>query len=358
MMFRSAALRLTLWYLLIIMFVSMSFSFVLYWALQSELDINIGNQVRFIEDSPRFNGQQPGQAVRPDAPQTPQVQPSGRPSFEEVRRRQLDDSSRKIRERLLQINLIILLLGAGASYLLARRTLSPIQDALDAQSRFTADASHELRTPLTAMRSEIEVALREKRPSLKDRNALLGSNLEEIAKLEDLSARLLRLADYENGTEKLTLKPTKVRPALDAALKRLNTQAKRRHVAVSITAPKSITVPADRDRLTELFTILIDNAVKYSHDSGSVKVVAKNIRGKVRVTVADRGIGIKASDIPFLFNRFYRADSSRSRRTVEGYGLGLAMAKHITDLHHGSIEVASQPNRGSTFTVTLPIAKK
>lgn len=364
-MFRSAAIRLTLWYLLIVMLVSVSFSFVLYGALRDELNVNIENQFRFVRNGPppgqtQNQGQSPGQGrtdtPTPQSTYQPQIQAGDRPAFEEIRRRQIDDSSREIRERLLYINLVILLLGAGASYLLARRTLQPIQEALDAQSRFTADASHELRTPLTAMRSEIEVALRDKKPTLKDNRVLLKSSLEEIAKLETLSRGLLELASYENGRVKLELKPVKLKPIAEMVHKRLSSKAAARSITIKVSVPAKLAVKGEANRLTELLTILTDNAIKYGKPKGTVKIEAKAKGQHVTVEVIDDGIGIKASELPFLFNRFYRADSSRSRRNVEGYGLGLAMASQITVAHKGKIDAQSRPDHGSTFTVTLPAA--
>jgi two-component system phosphate regulon sensor histidine kinase PhoR len=114
-----------------------------------------------------------------------------------------------------------------------------------------------------------------------------------------------------------------------------------------------VTVSAHALGLTELVTILLDNAIKYSHDEGKIILRAhKNGKGAI-LEVEDFGVGIKSSDLPYIFNRFYRAEASRSKRQVDGYGLGLSIAKNIVDLHHGKLMVESTPDKGSTFTVTM-----
>lgn len=336
-MFRAATIRLTAWYLVIIMLISLLFSVVLYQALSAELDRGYRRQS--------------------DVLRTP-LQPSPQPffdraRFESLRREQLQTTKRHIEQNVLFINLAIFLLGAGASYLLARRTLRPIQETLDAQSRFTADASHELRTPLAAMRAEIEVALRGQRLTGDGARALLGSNLEEIGKLEALSAALLKLADYQNGIPEAAKKPIRVRELLAEAEKKVAGLAKRHQVTIS-AATGNLRVIGDRASLVELFVILLDNAIKYSSEGTAVKIKGVEEGHMVRVTVADQGIGIKASDIPHLFSRFYRADTSRSKRNVPGFGLGLSLAERIVETHKGKISVTSTPNQGSTFTVMLP----
>ncbi len=339
-MFRSALIRLTAWYLVIIVAISVVFSAVLYQVLTHELDAGFRRQSVVLRNPA---------ASRPVGDLD---------DFERLRGEQLDQTKHRIIDNLLLLNLAILVLGAGASYLLARRTLHPIRDAMDAQSRFTADASHELRTPLAAMRAETEVALRGKRLDRKDVRQLLASNLEEIGKLEALSAALLKLAEYGNGIPPDAAKPVTVRELLTEAKRRVAALAKRQKVTIAVPTASAAgqSVAGDRQSLVELFVILFDNAIKYGRAGMAVTVTTAVSGNHVVIAVEDRGIGIKASDVPRVFDRFYRADVSRSGRNVAGYGLGLSLAKQIVEVHHGKIELASAPDRGTTVTVTLPAA--
>lgn len=335
---RSAAFQLTLWYLGIIMVLSGLFSFALFRVSYDQMSANVDHQRMAIERLP-----------------VPLGLESRRDDYIQALTDQLDDSRRRLLFQLISLNLATLVLGGGAAYWLARRTLTPIQDAMEAQGRFTADASHELRTPLTAMRSEIEVALRGKQLTAADARNLLGSNLEEIAKLEALSAGLLRLARFENGLDDGSISEVPVREIFEGAIDRHQAQLSKRHIDIEVQSGDE-EVAGDRASLIELIAILLDNAIKYSPDKSTITLASRPSGQQVRLSVADQGVGVKASDIPFIFHRFYRADRSRSKDHVEGYGLGLSIAKRITDIHRGEISVESIAGEGSTFRIKLPVS--
>jgi len=331
-MFHNAALKLTFWYLAIIMALSIGFSFAIYRESSNDLTRGAQRQVGFYNN---FLG------------------PNDFNGFQQMRDDQLSQDQASLRGHLLEFNLAILVLGGLASYALARRTLKPIEEALATQTRFTGDASHELRTPLTAMQAEIEVALRDKNLSSDEARSLLKSNLEEVGKLRALSDGLLRLArrngvPESNATAELD---KVVAQAIDRHQKSVNTQK----IATNNQVGKLL-VKGDYDSLVELIAILLDNAIKYSPRGSEVKISSSK-RGKTAViNVIDNGEGINAADLPHIFERFYRADSSRSKNRTDGYGLGLAIAQQIAEAHHGSIDVKSAPSKGSIFTVHLPLA--
>jgi len=328
-----------MWYLAIIMLVCAVFSIALYRTSSDQLTENAQRQHLAIDRIPLPLGAE-----------------SERTEYRQLIDDQLDAGLHKIQIQLLGLNLATLLLGGGAAFFLARRTLRPIQQSLEAQGRFTADASHELRTPLTAMRTEIEVALRNKELSPADARSLLSSNLEEIAKLETLSAGLLRLARIENGLPPESVSSVPVRELFEGAIDRFQAQIAARKIKLDVQAGKE-TVAGDKVSLTELIAILLDNAIKYSPAGSAIALTSTPAGQSVRIGVADQGIGIKSTDIPHIFDRFYRADRSRSKEQEEvgGYGLGLSIAKRVADLHHGSIAVHSIPGEGSTFNVRLPV---
>ncbi len=342
-MFRSAAAKLTLWYLALIMVVSGLFSVALYQVSMRQITENVRQQRSVLNRGP-----------------WPDTFDDRRHALNDYLDAELDSAQDRLVNWLLLLNSGMLLLGASVSYYLARRTLQPIQEAMELQGRFTSDASHELRTPLTAMRSEIEVALRDKQLSATDARGLLASNLEEIAKLESLSAGLLRLARSENGLDPSVIKATPATDIINDAAERFAAAVATAGVELEL-APGHHGITGDKDSLVELVAILIDNAIKYSPSGGTVKATSSVSGHHVVITVSDEGMGIPEAARAHIFDRFYRADTSRARDSGEqpgGHGLGLSIAKRIVDLHHGTISVSSKPGRGSTFTVRLPAPAK
>jgi signal transduction histidine kinase len=256
--------------------------------------------------------------------------------------------------QLAIINIFILIGGGALCYYLALRTLKPIEEAHEAQSRFTADASHELRTPITAIRTENEVALLDPKLTLKDAKQQLQSNVEELEKLTTLSEGLLRLAQIDNNhLQKSVVKPKNV---VDAAIERVVPQAEKNKVLIKPHIATETPLLGDEISITEALVTLIDNAVKYSPPKSEVVVTVKQDQKYIKFIVADNGPGIEESEIPHIFDRFYRADSSRTKQHVEGYGLGLAIAKSIASAHKGELYVTSTRNKGSIFTLSIPMA--
>ena len=245
----------------------------------------------------------------------------------------------------------MLVFGGGVSYILARRTLAPIEETLEMQKRFTGDASHELRTPLTAMQTEIEVALRS--PSLTRAEAvdILKSNLEEVTKLKNLSEGLLTLAT--TGGKDAPMERVELKTLASQALDAVSKLAQARQIKL-INKASAGKVMGNPQQLLNLLSILLDNAIKYSPENYRVTLKAVIKDRQVHISVADQGPGIASEDLPHIFERFYRADNSRTSGETHGHGLGLAIAKKITDLHGGTIQVKSKPGKGTVFTVNLP----
>ncbi len=339
--FKSASMRLATTYLLIVMAVSLLFSVTLYRVLSHDLEQSYKRTVNIVDGMGIFG-------VRPD--------PRQRLAFEQDRRYERDASKRRIVNELLFINLGILVFGGGLCYVLARRTLRPIEEAHDSLQRFTSDASHELRTPLTTMRTEIEVALMNDKMTLQGARQLLASNLEEVDRLTHLSERLLLLARLDE-TE-LPMQQVGLDSVLQSAVQTTQSRfdAKKQTLQYAPNKSKSFNVMADTASLAELFVLLLDNSSKYSDKNTLIKIKTDKKGDAAMVHVIDQGSGIAASDLSHIFDRFYRADSSRTGGEPHGYGLGLPLAKKIASLHRGDIAVSSKRGKGSTFTVTLPRA--
>ncbi len=346
-MFESARLKLTAWYLIIIMAVSVAFSAVIFVGSTSEFDRVLRLQKYRIEH-PEFQLHIiPGNQV--------QIAPVQEPTFpdQEV----IEDAEVRLFQRLLGVNIIILVFSALAGYFLAGRTLRPIQKMVDEQNRFVTDASHELNTPLTSLRTAIEVNLRDKHLTLSTAKSIMKSNLEEVESLQILSGSLIEFTQYEKGQGKIFLTSMQLPQIIQNAVNKVEKIALEKQIQMNIDIP-NVSILGDEKSITELFVILLDNAIKYSPEKTTITVDAKRTDGKVEIYVIDEGIGIEKEDIPHIFDRFYRADKSRSKQQTPGYGLGLSIAKRIVDAHKGSISVSSTPGKGTTFTLLLPIIKK
>lgn len=335
-MFHSARVKLTAWYLLIIMVISIFFSAAIYRALTFELDrFERVQRLRIENQLPEG----PPPALRPF-----RLDPD-----------LVEETKERLKIILTIIDVIILAGAAMAGYFLAGRTLRPIKEMVDDQSRFITDASHELRTPLTALKSEIEVNLRAKKLTLAQAQKLLKSNLEEVDKMEQLSNYLLALSRYQDGQGNPAFTSVNLQAVAEKAWLKIMPLAKAKKITIEKQL-KDVQVKGNEISLVELAVILLDNAVKYSQPGGKIILTTKPKKKKAILTVQDFGAGIKPSELPYIFDRFYRADSSRSKERATGYGLGLAIAKNIAETHRGRIAVDSQPQRGSLFQLILRLS--
>jgi two-component system sensor histidine kinase CiaH len=354
-MFESARIKLTLWYTLIIFIVSVLFSFGVFRVTTNELKQNLS--VQAFRMMPRHQQD----ALLNRYPQLADLLLSGQTYWFQERPTigiLIDDTlytegKRRIAAQLIFINTVITMTAAVLSYALSGRTLAPIASVMEEQKRFVADASHELRTPLTSLKTEIEVALRDKKMKLKEAKELLESNLEEVDKMQHLSNYLLSLSRYQSGTMQLPFTKVDLKDIAEKAAKKQVKNAKEKNIEINLELTPAKT-EGNAVSLEELVGILIDNAIKYSTKDGKITVRTFYKNRHAVLEVQDTGIGIKASDILHIFNRFYRADTSRSKTTIAGgYGLGLAIAKSIVDLHNGTIDVKSKVGQGTLFSVKL-----
>lgn len=267
---------------------------------------------------------------------------------------QVRQSETNLLVSLAYMNIAFLAIGGVASYFMARRTLDPIEQAHEAQSRFTSDASHELRTPLAAMKTELEVALRDPKLSKTEMRELLESNLEEVDKLSKISQTLLLLSRLEHGRELAT-----GRVAINDIVRRVAERPSLSKGRIIYDAPeKSLYIKAHQVSIEELVVILIDNALKYSPAKSKVYVSLRRRGRSATLQITNSGKGIHPKDLPFIFERFYRADESRAGGEKTGFGLGLALAKRIVEIHNGDLNASSGAGKETTLTVSLPLFTK
>ena len=233
--------------------------------------------------------------------------------------------------------------------------MTRLERSFAALRRFTADASHELKTPLTVVRAGVERAIT--RPDTAPETlAALEETLQEVNRMTELLDSLLTLARADEGRAELHREPVDLRQILEEAGETGELLAEHAGVGIDIRLPSEpVVVSVDRSRVRQLALNLIENAVKYTPRGGQVSVELGSSNGRAVFTVADTGIGIAPGDLPHVFDRFWRADSARTRTSERaGTGLGLAICKWIAEAHGGTIEVQSRPGRGTTFTVGLP----
>ena len=258
---------------------------------------------------------------------------------------------------LVTLNLALLLIGYWLSLLLARKTLVPIERSIEQQAQFVSDASHELRTPLSALLLNNEVALR--KPALTDKKArqVLGQNVAEIKKLTELSNSLLDLAKSESVTQDLEFSNPSVLVEEVAARFAPVVQAKK----VKLTYDEqrsSQEIALQTDAVRQILAILVDNAVKYVPSKvGKINLCARSRKNTLEFIVKDNGPGIASADQKHIFERFYQADTARTRTGESGHGLGLAIAKSLADRCGYTIHVKSRLSAGAEFVLIVPFTE-
>lgn len=272
--------------------------------------------------------------------------------------------------------------GAGDELARLSATLNAmigrLENSFGALRRFTADASHELKTPLTVLRADVERAMSAGGGGTEQLVALEEA-LQETTRMSELVSSLLTLARADEGRFDLHREPVEMAPLAQEVFETALILGEDAGLGVSMPFCEPAVVMGDRTRLRQLFLNLITNAIKYTPRGGLVEVtLRRRDAGFVAFAVRDTGIGIAAADLPYIFERFWRADRARTRRVASGpdgsapgaggvaggawtsdrggFGLGLAIAQYIAQAHGGTLTVQSRLTRGSTFTVTLPVA--
>lgn len=312
--------------------------------------------------------------------------------------RHLEKNMRNFREVLFVALSLAFLLSSLGGWLLSRRSLRPIDELTNMTTRitasnlserlplqgsgdhldrlattinqmvarieasfrklaqFTADAAHELRTPIAALKGEAEVLLSRSRTAEEYRETLFNS-LERLSFLTRLINDLLFLSQADEGKDTIHLETVDLTPTLRELWEAFNVVAAQKNIRFDYQGPSGVRISGDRVRLTQLFSNLIDNALKYTPQGGtiilSLSLSLAHAADKATITLKDNGIGIPPEDLPYVFDRFYRVDKSRSRESG-GTGLGLSICQQIVAAHQGTIEVKSTLHHGTTVIVTLP----
>lgn len=323
-MFKSATVKLTIWYLSTLMIISLLFSIFIYNSVSREVGFRLDRLQQAIE--------------------TRDVRFMPNPA---LRNQEFSKASANIFLQLVYVNLLLLVAGGFGSYFLARRTMRPIQETHEAQSRFVSDASHELRTPLASMKTEIEVALRDPDIIKSELEDVLRSNLEEVDGIAKLVETLLYMSRLEN--DKIKFEPINISKVLDDVIKKYKQPLGR----IVIKNGSQLKIAGNRECVANLLSVLLDNAIKYSPGDSVINIRLIKHADQASFVISNTGSGIAKDKLPFVFDRFYRADSSRNKSSQEGYGLGLSIANRIVQIHGGSLSVTSEVDGLTTFTATF-----
>ena len=232
--------------------------------------------------------------------------------------------------------------------------LDSLASAEKEQQQFIADVSHELRTPLTVLRGSLEVALEEERSAEEYREAI-GSAILEVRHLTRISQNLLFLTRGESGRVTLSFTNLDVGRFASEVVKDLAIAAADHGLELTAEIPTlPVFVFADAGRLQQVLHNLLENSLRYTESGGKICVRVEAVPGEARISVSDTGIGIPEADLPFVFERFYRAKRSRAANPG-GSGLGLSIVRWIVEAHKGRVSAESVVGKGSTFTVYLPV---
>ena len=264
----------------------------------------------------------------------------------------VNDALTRLVRQLILASAVGIVLGALASLLMATRSLRPISQAFQRQREFVADASHELRTPLTLIRTNVEAWLRRANGT---NRAYARNIVDEVEQLNRIVGDLTTLALADARQLRIEREPIDLNDVVRDLMGQAEPLAEERGVRLRPNLNGGARVEADPGRVRQLLLILIDNALRHTPEGGEVSVDVARRNGRARVVVADSGDGIPASDLPHIFERFYRADKARTRENG-GSGLGLAIAKWIVDAHKGEIAVKSAEGKGTEVAVSLPAA--
>jgi len=331
-MFKSAILKFTLWYVALIMLLSLAFSLVLYHFSIGELQEGLHKQY--------------SELTKDDHDQDDYIKATN-----------LEYNQRADHLRLVFIdfNLVVLLSATGVSYFLAKRTLNPIIKSHQAQVRFTAQASHELRTPLTAMRADTESVLLSNSTDTVLLRKTLKANLVDLDRLDKLSSHLLEVAKYRSLSpiKKETFDLNEIVSQVIHQAQRLKQNKDRR---IIFKGPK-IDIVGDPISIELVVSTVLDNALKYSNPLSEIKInLSLDSNNKAVLVIINDGPGIDPKELSFIFEPFYRSSliAAKSNNSNKGYGLGLTLAKEIVEHHRGKIFITSQINGLTIVTITLP----
>ena len=250
---------------------------------------------------------------------------------------------------------IILLLLIGIMVYIYRTILMKRrieEEANKAKLQFFTNISHELRTPLTLIADPVNYIIHDDNLNSQQRS-MLQIVQRNVLVLTQLVSEILDFRKVQNGKMELRLSDFNLTESMKQWIKLFSVSAQKKHIAISMDAPDTIVLRADQDKIERICYNLLSNALKYTSEGGEISLMAKEEDGRVMISVADNGCGISSDELPYIFDRFYQA-----KNAGRGTGIGLAIVKAFTELHHGEVSATSIEGKGSTFTIHIPVRQK
>ncbi|UEL49002.1 sensor histidine kinase [Terrisporobacter hibernicus] len=249
------------------------------------------------------------------------------------------------------ISLVILLI---ISIFLTNKSIEPIKETFNKQKQFIADASHELKTPLSIIKTNTSLLMSYPEDTIKNQSKWIKYIDSQSDRMSDLINEMLSLAKLDVEENKLIVSNMNLSDIINSMLLTFDAVIFESKITLETNISKNITINGNSDSMKKLFSILMDNAVKYTNKCGSISVALVRDKNKAKLIIKNTGDGIPKDKLNKIFERFYRVDDSRDRETG-GYGLGLSIARSIVDQHKGKIYATSNFNKDATFTVELPL---
>ena len=250
---------------------------------------------------------------------------------------------------------IILLLLIGIMVYIYRTILMKRrieEEANKAKLQFFTNISHELRTPLTLIADPVNYIIHDDNLNSQQRS-MLQIVQRNVLVLTQLVSEILDFRKVQNGKMELRLSDFNLAESMKQWIKLFSASAQKKHIVISMDAPDTIMLRADQDKIERICYNLLSNALKYTSEGGEISLTAKEENGRVMISVADNGCGISSDELPYIFDRFYQA-----KNAGRGTGIGLAIVKAFTELHHGEVSATSIEGKGSTFTIHIPVRQK
>jgi heavy metal sensor kinase len=271
---------------------------------------------------------------------------------DEIRQKAAQITSRNLSERLPVVHT-----GDELERLATdlNRMIERLEKSFFQINRFSADASHELRTPLTVLQGELESIARGEQVLPEEVRETIGSALEETHRLAKIVENLLAISRLDAGEAHKQLERLDFAELARSTADHMRLLAEEKHITLNCDGAEPVEVEADSARLKQVVVNLLDNAIKYTPYGGNVDISVVRRNDNAVLKVADTGIGISSADLPYIFDRFYRADKARSRQ-MGGTGLGLSIVRSICVAHRGQVSVDSKEGKGSVFQVEIPLA--
>ena len=250
---------------------------------------------------------------------------------------------------------IILLLLIGIMVYIYRTILMKRrieEEANKAKLQFFTNISHELRTPLTLIADPVNYIIHDDNLNSQQRS-MLQIVQRNVLVLTQLVSEILDFRKVQNGKMELRLSDFNLSESMKQWIMLFSASAQKKHIAISMNAPDAVMLRADQDKIERICYNLLSNALKYTSEGGEITLTAKEEDGRVMISVADNGCGISSDELPYIFDRFYQA-----KNAGRGTGIGLAIVKAFTELHHGEVSATSVEGKGSTFTIHIPVRQK